>query len=95
MFNHIKDSYLDENIFAPASEQAMQHIIDDEDVLKEEFDCEECDNKKVCELINSIPDQIFDKEEFDKKIDDIIETLPVDKEECCKESSLLDELILL
>ena len=56
---------------------------------------EECDNKKVCELINSIPDQIFDKEEFDKKIDDIIKTLPVDKEECCKESSLLDELILL
>ena len=40
MFNHIKDSYLDENIFGPASEQAIQHIIDDEDVLKEEFDCE-------------------------------------------------------
>lgn len=76
MFSHIKNSVLNDVLYDPALEHAAMDGITNHDKIRDFFvdSSNDIDDKSI----PSVPDSIFDDDEFDEKLDELIKAIPED-----------------
>lgn len=78
MFKHVKDSVLNDVLYDPAMEDAIMNGITKHDKIRDFFVDSSSKEDIDDMIIPSVPDSIFDDDEFDEQLDELIKAVPED-----------------